>query len=131
MAVSRISAVLPYDIERVWEAVTNLDDTGWRSELDRVERISETRFAEYSKNGPVTFFSVTACDPLRRWAFDMENVNMSGSWLGEFKAEGNGTRLTFTETVVAGRRWMRPFVQVYLSIQQRRYLRDLRRKLEK
>lgn len=61
----------------------------------------------------------------------MENENLSGSWEGSFEAAEGGTRLTCTETVTAKRWWMRPFVPGYLKQQQKRYLDDLRKELQK
>jgi hypothetical protein len=129
VATSKVSALLPHPVERVWRTVTDLEDTAWRSDLSRVERLSPTRFAEYGKNGGATIFNVTVREPPRRWAFTMENGNMSGCWLGEFEPSGEGCRLTFTETVTAKHWWMVPFVPGYLKHQQKVYLSDLRRKL--
>ena len=35
--------------------------------------LDETHFVEHAKSGYATNFSVTACEPLRRWSFAMEN----------------------------------------------------------
>ena len=86
---------------------------------------------EHTRSGHATEFTVTACEPLRRWAFTMENGNMSGSWEGIFEATGDGTRVICTETVNAKHWWMRPFVPGYLKRQQKLYLDDLRRELLK
>ncbi len=105
--------------------------TVWRSDLKRVEVLDETHFVEYSKSGYAIKFTVTACEPLRRWAFVMENGNMSGSWEGIFEAAESSTRLRCTETINAKRWWMRPFVPGYLKRQQKLYLDDLRIELQK
>ena len=86
---------------------------------------------EHTKSGYATHFTVTACEPPLRWAFTMENGNMSGSWEGFFQAAEGGTRLHCTETVNAKRWWMRPFVPGYLKRQQKLYLDDLRKELLK
>lgn len=78
-----------------------------------------------------TNFTVTACEPLRRWAFTMENGNMSGSWEGVFESAEDGAQLHCTETVNAKHWWMHPFVSSYLKRQQRLYLYDLRKELLK
>ncbi len=131
MAVSKVTVHFPCPVERVWQTVTNLTNTAWRSDLARVEVLDESHFVEHTKTGYATHFSVTACEPLRRWAFTMENGNMSGSWEGIFQATEGGTRLHCTETVSAKRWWMRPFVPGYLKRQQRLYLDDLRKELQK
>ena len=129
MATFQVTVRLPCPVERVWQVMTDLTHTDWRSDLKRVEALDEAHFIEHTKGGYATNFTVTAWEPLRRWAFTMENGNMAGVWEGIFEAVEGGARLTCTETVNAKRWWMRPFVPGYLKRQQRRYLDDLRREL--
>lgn len=131
MATSKGKVHFPCPVERVWQTVTDLAHTGWRSDLARVEVLDETHFVEYTKSGYATHFTIMACEPPRLWAFTMENGNMSGSWEGVFEAVEGGALLTCTETVTAKRWWMGPFVPGYLKRQQMRYLEDLRKKLLK
>ena len=131
MPTSRVTVHFPCPVEQVWQVVTDLTNTAWRSDLKGVEVLDEAHFVERTKSGYATNFTVTACEPLQRWAFTMENGNMSGSWEGIFEAAEDGARLRCTETVNAKRWWMRPFVPGYLKRQQRLYLDDLRRELQK
>lgn len=129
MATSKVTVRFPCPVEQVWHTVTDLAHTAWRSDLAGVVVLDETHFVEHTKSGYATSFTVTDCKALRRWAFTMENGNMSGSWEGVFEAAEGGTRLTCTETVNAKRWWMRPVVPSYLKRQQKLYLDDLRREL--
>lgn len=131
MATSKVTVHFPCPVERVWQAVTDLAHTAWRSDLARVDVLDEAHFVEHTKSGYATNFTVTACEPPRFWAFTMENGNMSGSWEGIFEAAEGGTRLHCTETVHAKYWWMRPFVPGYLKRQQTLYLDDLRKELLK
>jgi hypothetical protein len=131
MPTSKVTVHFHCTVERVWQTVTDLSHTDWRSDLKRVEVLDEIHFVEHTKSGYATEFAVTACEPPRRWAFTMENGNMSGSWEGVFEAAEGGALLHCTETVNAKRWWMRPFVPGYLRRQQKRYLDDLRRELLK
>ena len=131
MPISREIVQFPCPVERVWQIVTDLAHTAWRSDLARVEVLDEAHFVEHTKSGYATNFTVTAYEPLRRWAFTMENGNMSGFWEGIFQAAEGGTQLTCTETVNAKHWWMRPFVPGYLKRQQKLYLDDLRKELLK
>lgn len=131
MATSKVTVLFPCPVEQVWQVVTDLSRITWRSDLARVEILDEDHFVEHTKSGYATNFTVTAYEPLRYWAFTMENDNMSGSWEGIFEAAGGGTQLTCIETVNAKRWWMRPFVPGYLKRQQRLYLDDLREELLK
>ena len=129
MATSRVTVRFPCPVERVWQVVTDLTRTAWRSDLKRVEVLDKTHFVEYTQSGYATDFTVTSCEPPHFWAFTMENSNMSGSWEGIFEADEGGTQLTCTEEVNAKHWWMRPFVPGYLKWQQKLYLDDLQREL--
>lgn len=131
MATSKVTAYFPCPVERVWQTVTDLTNTAWRSDLARVEVLDESHFVEHTKSGYATNFIVTACELPRFWAFTMENSNMSGSWEGIFEAAEGGTRLQCAETVNAKHWWMRLFVTGYLKRQQKLYLDDLRKELLK
>ena len=131
MATSKMTVYFPCPVERVWQTVTDLAHTAWRSDLKQVAVLDETHFVEHTKSGYATHFTVTACQPHCRWAFTMRNDNLSGSWEGIFEAVEGGTRLHCTETVNAKLWWMRPFVPGYLKRQQKLYLDDLQKELLK
>ena len=114
MAVSQMTREFLCPIQQVWSVVTNLEDTSWRSDLARVEVLSETTFVEYTKSGYATTFTVTACEEPTFWAFRMENENMSGHWEGRFISSQSGTRVTFTESVTGKRFVKGRLPQLYL-----------------
>lgn len=97
MATSKVTVHFPCPVERVWQVVTDLTHTAWRSDLKRVEVLDEAHFVEHTQSGYATNFTVTACEPPRRWAFTMENGNMAGSWEGIFEGLEGGARLHCTE----------------------------------
>ena len=130
MVTSTLQITLPYPPEQVWQVVTDLTDTAWRSDIARVERTGPGAFVEYTPAGVATRFTVAAQEPCRRWAFRLENRSLRGRWVGEFAPQGGGTRLRLTEEVQPKRWWMGPFVKGYLKGQQARYAGDLRRALE-
>lgn len=130
MAISQMTREFSCPVQQVWNVVTNLEDTSWRSDLARVEVLSKTIFVEYTKSGFATTFTVTACEKPTFWAFRMENENMSGHWEGRFASTKAGTQVTFVESVTAKRWWMRPLVPGYLKRQQKAYLADLAKKLD-
>lgn len=130
MAISGIRVTLPCDLNKVWEVVTSLTTYGWRSDLSKIEVLSDTQFVEYTKDGYATTFTTTALEPHRRWEFDLENGNIAGHWCGLFSETDGHTQLVLVETVAAKKFWMRPFVKTYLKRQQARYIADLKRVLE-
>ena len=130
MVTSTLQTTLPYPPEQVWQVVTDLRRTAWRSDIARVERTGPGAFVEYTPAGVATRFTVAAQEPCRRWEFRLENSSLRGRWVGEFAPQGGGTQLRFTEEVQPKRWWMGPFVKGYLKGQQARYAGDLRRALE-
>lgn len=129
MAISNVKAVFHSDIQTVWDTVTSLENYGWRSDLGRIELISETQFVEYTKEGYATAFTITAVQPCERWEFDMENDNMKGHWIGVFTQAGGQTEIDFTEDVTAKKVLMKPFVKAFLKKQQAQYISDLKKAL--
>lgn len=129
MAVSNIKAVFSCDIHKVWHAVTSVEGYQWRSNLSKAEMLNETQFVEYTKDGYATTFTVTACEPYKRWEFDLKNDNMTGHWTGIFTQKGEKTELSFTEDVTVRKFFMKPFVKAYLKKQQAAFLRDLSKEL--
>lgn len=129
MAVSNVKAVFPCDIKKVWETVTSLDNYTWRSDLSKIEVLSDKKFIEHTKDGFATTFTITVTEPYRRWEFDMENDNIKGHWTGLFTQKGDETEIEFTEDVTAKKLFMKPFVKAFLKKQQSRYISDLKKAL--
>ena len=88
MAISNIKALFACDVKKVWDTVTSLDQYEWRSDLSKIEIISEKQFIEYTKDGFATTFTITVSEPCKRWEFDMENSNMKGHWIGVLRIKG-------------------------------------------
>ena len=126
MAVSNIKALIPGELQKVWELVLDIENYGaWRSDLSKTEVINDEQFIEYTKDGYPTTFTVTLVEPYRRWEFDMENSNMKGHWTGIFTVKGDETEIDFTEQVEAKKLLMKPFVKSYLKKQQAQFVADM------
>ncbi|WP_195267198.1 SRPBCC family protein [Eubacterium sp. 1001713B170207_170306_E7] len=115
--------------ETLWGIVVNNENSAWRSDLSRIEILDGRRFVEYTKDGYPTTFTITAFEPNRRYAFEMENTNMKGQWMGTFSEEDGQTVFTFTEEAAPKKFFMRPFMGSYLKKQQDLYVADLAREL--
>ncbi len=131
MAKVNIKAVFDCDVQKIWNVVTSLNNYEWRSDLSRIEIISDSQFIEYTKDNYSTTFNITKTNPCQEWEFDMENSNMYGHWTGIFTEKNGKTEIDFTEEVFAKKAIMRPFVKAYLKRQQARYIADLKKALEK
>lgn len=130
MVVSNIKALLASDVQTVWEVVTSMENYQWRSDLQKIERLSENQFVEYTPDGFATTFTITRCEPCRRWEFEMENKNMTGHWVGIFAEKDGQTQIDFTETVIAKKWYLNPFVKLFLKKQQNAYVLDLKKALQ-
>ncbi|WP_260456300.1 hypothetical protein [Enterococcus gilvus] len=74
MTTTKIEAVFDENIGRVWEAVTSLSTSEWRSDLSSIEVSDDQKsFIEYTKQGYPTKFTITAFDSPRFYAFTVEN----------------------------------------------------------
>ena len=83
--VSRVSALLPHPPERVWAAVTDLENWQWRSDLRRLDVTGDDTFTEYGRGGfPHPLHRHGTRRPASLWAFDLENESLTGRWTGEF-----------------------------------------------
>lgn len=130
MAISNIKTTVKAKLQDVWDVVASLENYQWRSDIKVIEVISEKQFAEITKDGYTTTFTITRTEPYVRWEFDLENDNMRGYWIGLFYAKGDVTEIDFTEVVTAKKLIMKPFVKGYLKKQQKRYISDLKMAVE-
>lgn len=126
MISSTITAYIPCDSSRVWDALTDTEAyPRWRSGVSRTE-LTPKGFIEYAPNGFATRFTVTQRREGALWGFDIENDNLTGSWLGELSSAGNGTLVTFTELVRLKNPILLPLVKPYLRRRQRRFIEELK-----
>lgn len=127
---SNIKATFPYDLQIVWQVVTSLTNYSWRSDIEKVEVLSDTQSAEIAKGGCRTVFTITKQEPYRLWEFDMENDNMKGHWAAVFSGNEKNATIDFTERIEPKKWFMIPFVKIYLKYWQAKYVRDLRNVLK-
>ena len=129
MISSTITAYIPCDSRRVWDALTDAEAyPRWRSGVSRTE-LTPKGFIEYAPNGFATRFTVTQRREGALWGFDIENDNLTGSWLGELRAVGEGTQVTFTELARPKNPLVLPLVKPYLRRRQRRFVEELKEAL--
>ncbi len=78
MPISTIKARLPYDAATIWRIITSSDDYRWRSDIARIEKLSDKQFMEHTHSGYATLFTITISQPFERYEFDLENENIKG-----------------------------------------------------
>lgn len=131
MITSQIQATLPYNIKIVWQAVTNIKNYHWRSDLSHTEVLNKFQFTEYSKNGMSTYFTIIVFQPYSCWEFTLENSSISGRWRGIFVEQGTSTLVHFTEEITVKKFYLKPILKFYLRRQQKLFIKDLQAYLQK
>ena len=132
MIRSNIKKQFSCDRNKLWNIITDNTNYSWRSDLSKIEIIDNTHFVEYTKNNFSTYFTITSKVKLKEYKFDLENANLKGRWIGTFKELPNGNiELDFTEEIEVNRFMMKLLAKSYLKSQQKRYMRDLEKELNK
>ena len=132
MIRSNIKKQFSCDRNKLWNIITDNTNYSWRSDLSKIEIIDNTHFVEYTKNNFSTYFTITSKVKLKEYKFDLENANLKGKWIGIFKELPNGNiELDFTEEIEVNRFMMKLLAKSYLKSQQKRYMRDLEKELNK
>lgn len=132
MIKSSIKKEFNTDIEKLWNIITDNTKYNWRSDLSRIEIIDDKHFIEYAKNNFLTFFTIISEEHLKEYRFDIENINIKGKWIGVFKKLDNGNvLLNFTEEIETNNFIMKLLAKPYLKSQQKRYIKDLEKELNR
>lgn len=132
MIRSNIKKQFSCDRNKLWNIITDNTNYSWRSDLSKIEIIDNTHFVEYTKNNFSTYFTITSKVKLKEYKFDLENANLKGKWIGIFTELPNGNiELDFTEEIEVNSLIMKLLAKSYLKSQQKRYMRDLEKELNK
>ena len=132
MIKSNIKKQFSCDKNKLWDIITDNSNYKWRTYLSKIEIIDETHFVEYTTNNFPTYFTITAKEKLKEYKFDLENANLKGKWIGIFKELPNGNiELDFTEEIEVNTFIMKLLAKSYLKSQQKRYMKDLEKELNK
>ena len=132
MIRSNIKKEFNCDKNKLWNIITDNANFAWRSDLSKIEIIDNTHFVEYTKKNFPTYFTIISKEKLKVYKFELKNENLKGKWTGIFKEIPNGNiELDFTEEIEVNSFIMKMLAKFYLKSQQKRYMRDLERELNK
>lgn len=132
MVKSIIKKQFHCDKDKLWDVITDNYNYSWRSDLSKIDIIDEKHFIEYGKNNFPTYFTITAKEKLKEYKFNLENANLKGKWIGIFKELPNGNiELDFTEEIEVKIFIMKLLAKFYLKSQQKKYMKDLEKELNK
>ncbi|MCI8352261.1 MAG: polyketide cyclase [Clostridia bacterium] len=132
MVKSNIKKEFNCDIEKLWNIITDNTKYEWRSDLSKIEITDDIHFIEYTTNNYPTYFTITSKVDLKEYKFDIENTNIKGKWIGIFKKLDNGNiLLDFTEEIETNNFIMKILAKTYIKSQQKRYMNDLEKELDR
>ena len=132
MIKSNIKKQFSCDKNKLWNIITDNSNYKQRTDLSKIEIIDETHFVEYTINNFPTYFTITAKEKLKEYKFDLENANLKGKWSGIFNELPNGNiELDFTEEIEVNSLIMKLLAKPYLKSQQKRYMKDLEKELNR
>lgn len=132
MIRSNIKKQFSCDKNKLWDIITDNSNYKWRTDILKIEITDETHFIEYTTNNFPTYFTITAKEKLKEYKFDLENTNLKGKWIGIFKELPNGNiELDFTEEIEVKNFIMKLLAKPYLKSQQKKYMKDLEKELNK
>ncbi|MEG0592446.1 MAG: SRPBCC family protein [Coprobacillus sp.] len=119
-------------LENVWDLISNLNHQLWRSHIKEIKIIDETHFIEYDKDGYETNFTITKKIDKEIYEFDIENKNINGHWIGRLKEVDNQhVCVEFTEMINVNNKIMNLMAKSYLKKQQKLYIEDLKKALQR
>lgn len=130
MIKSNINKIINCNIKDVFNRVSDFQNYHWRNDIIKVEILSDTNFIEYSKEGYKTFFEITLLENCKSIKLNLENENIKGYFIANFKCIDNDkTLIDFTEYIeiknFLKKIIMMPFIKSYINKQQNQYVNDL------
>lgn len=116
------------DVEKVFETVTNMSDCSWRSDLSKVEKISDNEYIEYDRKGRNTKIKITDYHKNIQLEYNVQNDNYQGHWCGQFAPLKNGGCRLYLLFYFEPRSFLGKFMNVDKF--EERYIEDLKKELQ-
>lgn len=132
MHIVKIEENLEGLIDNIWDFMTNLNNQLWRTNIKTIQIIDDSHFIEFDNEGYETHFTITNKIKNDRYEFDIENKNIQGHWVGQLKQFDNqSVHIEFTETIQVHNKMMNLLAKSYLKKQQKQYINDLKKALQR
>lgn len=134
MRVSNISSTIIAPIEKVWDVLTDIEHTSWRSDLLHCEKISEDDFREYTTKKTTIDVHITCKKPYGQYEFDMKNKYYTGHWIGILKeVDQDMTQLELHQKINIHSRIVEFLSCFFMDLDkyQRQYVTDLKEEVKR
>ncbi len=122
---------VPVPVQMVWDVATDLEHSGWRTDLKSMTRAGENSFVETNRDGVPVKLTVMASEPCRRMAMQVEGKNSYGIRELLFEGDDEGTTFTIREEVMGRTAFAHLSEGLYLKEYHKTYLRDLNNELHR
>lgn len=119
-------------VETVYHAIIDNDNASWRTDLNRIEIVSNNQFVEYNKKDFPTVMTITIKKLNTEYEFTLDNKNIKGNWIGKCQAlpEG-GCKLYIKESIMIKPILLRPLTFLMnIKKMQDQYISDLKTYLQ-
>ena len=131
MRESNILANLKSSPRSIWEIIINNEDYFWRSDLEKIEIVDETKFIEYHKSGNKTVFIVVDKIPYEEYRLNIFHDKFTGERILRLEEEKDGTNLELSEKIEMNDKLteLLSYMSMNIKMEQKIYIRDLKKKL--
>lgn len=114
-------------VSKVFKVMTNLLDCSWRSDLLKVEKISDNQFIEYDRKNRATKIIITDYRKNIQFEYDVQNEHYNGHWSSQFVNLKDGGCRVYLIFYFESRSIISKFTRVDKF--QMRYIEDLKKEL--
>ncbi len=129
MIKSRIKVKLDFDIVKVWNKITYLENYSWRSDLSNIEILSNDTFIINPKSRNSTLCKITFTKLYRQWELKLENRHYFGIIKGFFTGDETHCIIEFDGSLSPKKILLLPFLKDILKKQQSNFIKDLKKAL--
>ncbi len=129
MVKSSLKVKLNFDIVKVWNKVTYLENYSWRSDLNDLEVLNNDTFIINKKKKNPTVCKITFAKLYRQWEIKIDNKHFSGEYAGIFKGDEEHCVIEFYGNLKPKNIYILPFLKDILKKEQTNYINDLQKAL--
>lgn len=132
MHTVKIEETFEGSLDDIWDFLTNLNNQLWRTNIKDIQIVDDSHFVEFDNDGYETHFAITNKVEKEIYEFDIENQNINGHWIGKLKQlDDHHIHIEFTEMINVNNKIMNLLAKTYLKKQQKQYIEDLKKALNK
>ncbi len=129
MIKSKIKVKLDFDIVKVWNKITYLENYTWRSGFGKIKIINNSTFIINSQSKNSTLCKFTFAKLYRQWELKLENKHYFGVIKGFLSGDENHCVIEFDTNLKPKKMFLLPFIKDTLKKQQQIYINDLKKAL--